>query len=48
MHRCSASMATFYPSRDGYKDKVALGGTLDEKATVTIRAYSGSGALKRT
>ena len=34
------SAATFYPVKDGYKDTVAIRGTLHEPATVTIRIYS--------
>ena len=44
----AASMATFYPSKDAYKDTVALGGALEERASVTIRAYNRAGTLKRT
>jgi hypothetical protein len=42
------SLATFYPYKEGYRDTVSLTGILDETATVTIRAYNGSGTLKRT
>ena len=42
------SLPTFYPYKDSYRDTVALGGVLDEKATVTIKVYSSTGSLKRT
>ena len=42
------SASTVYASKDGYRDTVALGGTLDEKATVTIKVYTSRGSLKRT
>ena len=44
----AASMATFYPSKDAYKDTVALGGRARGASTVTIRAYNRAGTLKRT
>jgi hypothetical protein len=34
---------TFYPYRDGYKDTVKVGGTLDEPATVAVAIYRPSG-----
>jgi Bacterial Ig-like domain (group 3)/Concanavalin A-like lectin/glucanases superfamily/FlgD Ig-like domain len=43
-----ASLATFYPAKDSYVDTVSLGGVLGEQATVTIKAYTTSGALKRS
>jgi hypothetical protein len=42
------SLATFYPSKDLFRDLVALRGVLDERATVTIKIYSSTGSLKRT
>jgi hypothetical protein len=34
---------TFYPYRDAYKDTVQVGGTLDERATVSISIYRPTG-----
>ncbi len=34
---------TFYPYRDGYRDTVQVGGTLDEPATATIAIYRPTG-----
>jgi hypothetical protein len=33
----------FYPRTDGYRDTVAIGGTTNEAATVTIRIYTSGG-----
>jgi hypothetical protein len=41
------SLSTFYPTKDSYRDTVALGGVLGETATVSVRVYSSTGALKR-
>jgi Bacterial Ig-like domain (group 3)/FlgD Ig-like domain len=37
--------ATFYPYKDGYKDKVTARGTRNEPASVTIKVYSPTGKL---
>jgi hypothetical protein len=42
------SLATFYAYKDGFRDTVSLGGVLDERATVTIKVYSGTGSIKRS
>jgi hypothetical protein len=33
----------FYPRKDGYRDTVAIGGSTNEAATVTIRIYASGG-----
>ena len=43
-----ADLGNFYPSTDGFRDTVKLGGILDERAVVTIRIYNSAGSLKRT
>jgi hypothetical protein len=43
-----ASPTNFYPTVDGFRDTVKLGGTLNEKAGVLIRIYNSSGYLKRS
>ena len=42
------SNSTVYAYKDGFRDAVTLGGTLDEKATVTIKVYSSTGSVKRS
>lgn len=42
------SMSTVYVYKDGFRDTVTLGGTLDEKATVTVKIYSRTGSVKRS
>jgi len=44
----SSSLSKFYPYKDGVKDTVALGGKLDETASVTIRIYNSDNVRKRT
>lgn len=44
----TAPAATFYPYKDGYRDTVNLGGVLSERATVTVRIYTGGGTLVKT
>jgi hypothetical protein len=44
----SSSLAKFYPAKDGYKDTVKLGGTLSERASVTIKVFNSAGTLRRT
>ena len=44
----SASPFNFYPTVDGFRDTVRIGGTLNEKASVLIRIYNSSGSLKRS
>jgi hypothetical protein len=44
----SVQYSTFYPVKDGYRDTVAVRGTLGETARVVIRVYSPTGRLVRT
>ncbi|MEW6225085.1 MAG: Ig-like domain repeat protein [Chloroflexota bacterium] len=39
---------TFYPYRDGYRDTVAIRGTRQEPASVSIRVYSPTGKLVKS
>jgi hypothetical protein len=39
---------TFYPVRDGYRDKVIISGERQEPSTATVRIYAPSGALIKT
>jgi hypothetical protein len=39
---------TFYPIKDGYRDKVIIGGERSEPITATLRIYSPAGALIKT
>jgi hypothetical protein len=39
---------TFYPVKDGYRDSVAIRGTLGERARVVIRIRNAAGTLVRT
>jgi hypothetical protein len=41
------SHGTFYPYKDGYRDKVAIRGTPGEPVSVAIKVYNGSGKRVR-